>query len=104
MRPRDPRGGLHGYSAIARLETMLMRDFLADGVLEDDVDWTWVVDVPCGPSPEGIRRLQAIQEHYGAVNVRTGNADPRAMGRRCGIYVRSDVMVRSPNPMGDYLS
>jgi hypothetical protein len=95
------------------VETMLLRDHLAPPEVRPDLDdCVWIEDVPCGPSPEGIRQLRKIQEHYGSCHVTTGNASgagsdpppPWATGMVCGVYVRADVVARSPNFPREYLS
>ena len=93
------------YIRVAAIEVKLMREHLSLPHSRPQLeDCTWIANVPCGPSSEGIGRLTMACEHYGYSNVTTGNASPGATGDVCGIYVRSDVVGKSPNPLRDYLS
>lgn len=94
------------YIRAAEIEVKLLREHLAPPDVRPALeDATWVADVPCGPDPEGIRRLQALQHDYGYSHVTTGNASAGTKGQMCGVYVRDDVVEdRSPNFLREYLS
>lgn len=95
---------MSSYADVARLETHLMVEFLAEPDIRPNwKDAVWVRNAPRGPSPTGITALRKVQEKYGSVNVTTGNARPPS-SLEVGIYVREDVMEPSPNPLRTYLS
>lgn len=89
----------------ARIEVMLMREFLPSREDRPELeDCVWLMDVPWGPSPQGIAALRAVQAHYGVPHVTTANPSKGAKGRVCGIYVRQSAVDDAPNFLSEYLS
>lgn len=97
--------GLDPGAKMARLETMLMVEWLADG-RPDWQDATWVGNVPAGPDPKGIVAVQVWQEQVGACHVTTGNPQPLTMPHhgQVGVYIRNDVLEDSANFLRTYLA
>ena len=92
------------YIEVARRETLLMREYLAlPGERPNLNECVWIGDLPTSvPPPVGsAQRLQQLVRKYGGGNITTAIGPSED---RIGVYVRSDVLDKSENPLRAYLS